>query len=212
MDEILSILSILLLLVPVFLFIYRCPNASYWPALCKAFFLWLISTSPIFLSILLGVPTDDSDGGNVFYQVLMRFKESFPLSEAYVYTAAFIAPILYVVFDLYRNLHSRDLIFDNKSIKKHLRGMQWIFLSSSIILFLTVISYSASKADPDGFSKTILYKLLVERGFYLYAASLVIWYSVILWETPSPVNFEETEKEESNDFAAKYAARRSGNG
>ena len=116
-------------------------------------------------------------------QFQLEVLASFTISEMFVYSAAFLTPVLYVVFDIVKNYNEGDLKSEREDLVVYMRGMQGVFLSSIVILILTLLAYASAKSDPTGFPQTYLALFLTGKGFVVYLASLLIWYSVILWET-----------------------------
>lgn len=188
------------------IYIYRRPRGAHWTAFWKAFFLWLVSTSPVIAGILLSSP--EADGGAVASQFQTKVLASFTISEMFVYAASFLAPVLYVVFDIIKNFNEGDLKLGREELANHMRGMQGVTLSSLVILILTLLAYASEKSDPEGFPSTYLALFLTGKGFILYLASLLIWYSVILWDTAPKTSFEKASKERTNKFSDEYAKRR----
>jgi hypothetical protein len=202
----LSLLTLIALSAPAALYIWRRPRGAHLTAFWKAFFLWLVSTSPVIAGILLSSP--EANKGSVADQFQSKVLASFTISEMFVYTAAFLAPVLYVVFDIVKNFNDGDLRLDRKDLANHMRGMQGVTLSSLVILILTLLAYASEKSDPDGFPNTYLALFLTGKGFILYFASLLIWYSVVLWETTPKSPFEKEGKKEAAKFSSDYAKRR----
>jgi hypothetical protein len=129
----------------------------------------------------------------------------------FVYSASFLAPVLYVVFDILSDFKEGDVKFEKKAISNYLRGMQSVFISSIFILILTLLAYASAKSDPVGFSQTYLALFLTGKGYIIYLASLLIWYSVILWEKTPKVKFENSQSEKATEFSDEYQKRRTGN-
>ncbi|MBZ0130233.1 MAG: hypothetical protein K8F59_14065 [Rhodobacteraceae bacterium] len=202
-----SFLTLAILSAPSVYFAYRYPISEHWPAIGKAFFLWLLSTTPVIAGILLSQPSENA--GDVASQFQIEVLANFTISEMFVYSAAFLAPVLYVVFDIIKNYNDGDLKLDKQDLANHMRGMQWVFLSAICILILTLLAYASAKSDPANFNKTYLSLLLTGKGYIVYLASLVIWYSVILWETaPKKFSYEKSAKTEASTFSKEYAKRK----
>lgn len=203
----LSFVTLAILSAPSVIFAFRYPMAEHWPAIGKSFFLWLLSTSPVIAGILLSRPSENA--GDVASQLQIEVLANFTISEMFVYSAAFLAPVLYVVFDIIKNFNDGDLKLDKQDLMNHMRGMQWVFLSAIVILILTLLAYASAKSDPANFSKTYLSLLLTGKGYIVYLASLMIWYSVILWETaPKKFSYEKSAKTEASNFSDEYAKRK----
>ena len=198
--------TLLALSLPAMIFIKKYPTSAHWPAFWKAFFLWLISTSPVIGGLLLSKP--DASIESVAGQFQLKVVASFTISEMFVYSAAFLAPVLYVVFDIINSYNQGDLKIERDDLKRYMRGLQGVFLSSIAILILTLLAYSSAKSDPMGFSQTYLALFLTGKGYIVYLASLLIWYAVILWDTTPKAHFERTERTKTAMFVDGYAKRR----
>lgn len=201
-----SFATFLALSFPALRYIRRFPRSALWPAFGKAFFLWLISTSPVIGAILLSRPTQGE--GSASGQFKLQILSSFTLAEMFVYTSAFLAPVLYVVFDIVKLHSDGDLKFERSDLANHMRGMQGVVLASIAILILTLLAYAAAKSDPAGFPETYLARFLTGQGFTVYLSSLLIWYSIILWDTTPKSGFPRKEQGATKDFAEEYAQRR----
>lgn len=202
----LSVGAFLALSAPAMQFIRKYPKSAHWPALGKAFFLWLVSTSPVIGGVLLSRPNVET--GSVSDQFQLQILSIFTINEMFIYTAAFLAPVLYVVFDIFKQYSEGDLKFERADLAHHMRGIQWVVLVSILILLLTLLAYASAKSDPAGFSKTYLSLFLTGKGIILYFSSLLIWYSVILWETTPKNKFGQKTRAESDQFSDDFARRR----
>lgn len=200
---VLTLVTFILLATPAVRYIRDQPRELHWPALSKAFFLWLVSTSPVISGILLSSPNDEEQ---VAQQLQGTVLSNFTISEMFVYSAAFLAPVLFVVFDIVKSFREGDL--KPADLTKHMRGMQWVVLSAIAILMLTLLAYSSSKTDAEGFSQTYLALFLSGKGFIVYLTSLAVWYSVILWEATPKTSYVIDEKRETQTFSNDYAKRR----
>lgn len=206
LEFLLGLGTFLALSAPAIIYIWRYPKSAHWPAFWKAFFLWLVSTSPVIGGILLSRPKPDS--GQITDQFQLEVLASFTIAEIFVYSAAFLAPVLYVVFDILKRYNEGELRLEREDLANHMRGMQGVFLSSIAILILTLLAYASSKSDPSGFSETYLALFLIGKGFVVYLASLLIWYSVIFWDTTPKSRFVRKQKAETEQFSDDYAKRR----
>lgn len=202
----LSLMTFLVLSLPAMMFIKKYPRSAHWSALGKAFFLWLVSTSPVIGGLLLGRPTPEN--GSASDQFQMQVWSTFTINEMFIYAAAFLAPVLYVVFDIVKQYNEGDLKLDRADLAHHMRGMQAVVLVSIVILLLTLLAYASAKSDPTEFDKTYLALFLTGKGAILYFSSLLIWYSVILWETTPKDRFGQRSRAESDKFSDDYAKRR----
>ena len=202
----LSIIFFLVLSGATIRFILRYSKEDLKQAGWKAFFLWLVSTSPVLASITLSTPKVVQ--GDVCAQCIQEVLRRLTLAEIFVYSAAFLAPMLYVIFEVVDAYKNRKLELSVKDISHEMRGMDKVFLTSIFILILTLIAYSGASTGSDVFPNTYLAIFLQEKGYIIYVASLLIWFSVILWDKgPPSFSFESLQKDEADSFAEKLAKR-----
>ncbi len=190
------------LAVPAVLFVKRFPRDVQAGAATKAFFLWFFATTPIFAGIVM---TKMQSGADVGEQVQTGILGTISFTEVFVYTASFVSPLLYMLFDFLRKLKGLKSIRELQQLLHNMRGMPWIILSSLVLLGITLLAYGSAKSDPDGFSKTLMAGLFTDKGWMVYALSLLIWYCVILWEQDPDFSFERQEKNATQTFAERYA-------
>lgn len=188
-------------------FIWRYSKEDLLQAGWKAFFLWIVSTSPVLASIALSTPKiGKGDVWTQFYEEILR---RITLSEMFVYSAAFLAPMLYVVFEVVQSYKNAKFELTIKEVSQQMRGMESVFLTSIVILILTLIAYSGANSGSQIFQETYLSIFLQKKGYILYIVSLMIWFSIILWEKgPPPFSLETAQKNEAGSFATKLAKRR----
>lgn len=173
----------------------------------KATFLWLVSTSPVLASIVLSTPKIGQ--GEIWEQFIQEILRRLTLTEIFVYSAAFLAPMLYVIFDVVDAYKNNKIELTIKEVSQQMRGMDRVFLTSIFILILTLIAYSGSNTDSEVFPNTYLALFLQQKGYVLYLVSLLIWFSVILWENgPPPFSLETAQNAEADKFADRLAKRR----
>lgn len=187
---------------PALHFIHRFPFEVQKKAFTKAFFLWFFATTPVFAAVIMsklqaGVPVAD--------QVAAPVIENFSFTEAFVYTASFVSPMLYLIFDFVYKLKDLKSIRDLHQLLHNMRGMPWIILSSLVLLGITLLAYGSAKSDPAGFPNTLVALAMTDRGWLIYVVSLLIWYCVILWEADPNFSFERQMKKKETDFASRYA-------
>lgn len=176
----------------------------------KAFFLWFVSTSPVLASIALSTPKIGQ--GEIWHQFIQEVLRRLTLSEIFVYSATFLAPMLYVIFDVVDAYKNNKIELTLKEVSQQMRGMDKVFLTSIFILILTLIAYSGANTGSDVFQNTYLALFLQQKGYVLYLVSLLIWFSIILWEKgPPPFSLETAQNTEADNFADKLAKRRGEN-
>jgi hypothetical protein len=196
----------LLFAIPVLRVCRNYPLYVHRAALWKAFFLWAVSTSPVIASVLLSSPA--SSASSVGQQFQDDILKSFSISEMFVYTAAFISPMLYVLFDVIRLIKDEEIPAKRKNIEDELRGMEAVFLTAIFLIIITLLAYASFKSDPIRFNSTYLSRFLTGKGYLVYFSSLLVWYSVILWESMPRDKFVGKQKRRADNFASDYAERR----
>ena len=192
------------LALPAAFFIKRFPWEVQSKALTKAFFLWFFATSPVFAAIIM----TQTQAGSEAAQVKAGFLEGVSFTEAFVYTASFVSPILYMLFDFLHKLKGLKSLRELKKLLHNMRGMPWIILSALILLGVTLLAYGNAKSNPDTFSTTLVARALTDKGWMVYLVSLLIWYCVILWEQDPEFSFERQEKKKTTNFADEFAKRK----
>lgn len=194
----------IILALPAALFIKRWPWTVQSKALTKAFFLWFFATSPVFAAIIMSQGQVGTEAEQVKEGVLKQVS----FTEAFVYTASFVSPILYMLFDFLHKLSGLKTIRELKQLLHNMRGMPWIILSALILLGVTLLAYGNAKSNPDTFSTTLVARALTDKGWMVYLVSLLIWYCVILWEQDPEFSFERQEKKKASNFADEFAKRK----
>lgn len=187
---------------PALHFIYRFPMEVQKKAFTKAFFLWFFATTPVFAALIMskmqaGVPMVE--------QVAAPVIETFSFTEAFVYTATFVSPMLYMMFDFIYKLKDLKSMREVHQLLHNMRGLPWIILSSLVLLGITLLAFGSAKSDSSGFPDTLVAQAMSDRGWLIYLVSLLIWYCVILWEADPNFSFERHMKKKETDFAERYA-------
>lgn len=176
----------------------------------KAAILWTVSTSPIIGAVLLSIPSDRS---NLLPELGRALQSHFTLSEMYVYSAAFLSPILYVFFDAFNDIDRTERKFTiefAKEIRHRISRMSGIIVRAAIILFVTFLAFSSSKTDPERTESTFLSILFLDQVISFYLSSLVIWYCVILYGEESSFSLEHEDKNRNQDFSEMFNQRQRG--
>lgn len=181
-------------------------------ALVKWFILVIAASAPVILTVLITpVPEGDS---SLWQKMVIKLSESMTVSEQFVYTAAFLAPTLYLVWDAFRDLYESGNFATNKTpyekiqnVMKVYRGYGWILLFSILILVLTAICFSNIKVGNLAFSKTFLYQILESYSWFIYAFSLYAFYLSIIQDYGPDGDFNENVKNDENTVKHGLSAR-----
>jgi hypothetical protein len=168
--------------------------------------IWFISTLPIFIAALLSKP----DTTNAAHDFLSKIYEFFPIQEQFVYASAFLAPVLYVFVDASLEAMSTDGKTFTQELKDQIRGYSVILFPAFLLLILTCVSFAANKEDSANFQKTYLYALFGSQAWFVYLATLALWYASILLEFISLPSLPDEQRKEEEDFSSKAQARFAG--
>jgi hypothetical protein len=176
--------------------------------------LWILSSMPIIVAAVLSpVPEGDL---NIFEALGLKLRDSISVSEQFVYTASFLTPILYILFEKYVN--SSDDTINGKihhSLKTVFKGYGFIVVLSLIILFLTAAAFSSLKTNPEAFKGTFLHLFLATYSPAIYSFSLLCFYLSLLDGAFTGDYVESSRKSENTlkqDFAARLRNRGDDNG
>ena len=171
---------------------------SHKKALVKWLILVIAASAPVILTVLLTpVPVGDL---TIWKKMGLKFTESMSVSEQFVYTAAFLAPTLYLVWEKFREMHDQSNSPQAQStydkFQKAMRvykGYGWILFPSILIVTLTAICFGNIKTgeltavcidnvrtESLSFSRTFLYQILESYSWLIYAFSLYAFYLSIV--------------------------------
>lgn len=144
----------------------------------QLFFLWLLSSTPVIFSVL-----DKTLAGDT---IDVAIKEMLNIKVVFLYTSAFLAPLLYMLID--------RLIYPKK--EKIFHGAGWIFL---VALFIFV--GSAWAYGNDGFTKNgAIEELFTEYSYYIYAFSIYFWFLAIADACNNGKDYLGIMNDEIDDF------------
>lgn len=149
-------------------------------ALLKFTWLLILSSFPIIIATLLSPKSlTDSDGIGGFLSKLFSF---FSHTEQFVYSAAFLPPIIYLIVERYYNAEINDGFSDRikLTLNKVFKGYWIIFITAILVLLVTAITYTASKINEVEPQNTYLYELAENSSLYIYFFALYCWYLSIL--------------------------------
>ena len=168
--------------------------------------IWAISTLPIFIAALLS----KSDSTKVGHDFMSKIYEFFPIQEQFVYASAFLAPVLYVFVDATLEAISAEGKVFTDELKSQIRGYSVILFPAFLLLILTCVSFAANKEDSASFEKTYLYALFGSQAWFVYLATLALWYASILLEFISIPSIPDEQRKEEQDFSSQAQARFAG--
>lgn len=196
--------------VPVLNCLLAFPISTHKLAIPKFLFLFILSSLPLLFSTLLGeVPAGTSSIETAFAGELLKSPST---SDLFIYTATFLTPIFYLIFERYRALSEKDRE-DNigKNVTRIFRGYGLVATMAILLLLVTAIAFGPSKtgmASP--ILNTFLSHLLVKYSWCIYLFSLYCWYLTILdsvIEGSYVDDMRDQETESVNSFQRRLADR-----
>ena len=169
------------------LFQFRWENHS--QALSKFIVLWLMATSPVLLAAAL-TPVDKPDA-NIYLLYWQKLSLSFAATEQFVYTAAFIPPIIYLLIERYKEAEiiDKDEFRLLISVRRIFSGYLPIFWLAVFVLLLNIATFVSSKTNFHDLRATIFYIISVRAAPFVYMYALYCWYLSILDGTKGPEDF-----------------------
>lgn len=180
---------------------------SHKAALKKFITLWLLTTSPVLLAILLSpVPVGE---GSIWDKFVGKMQDSMSFSEQFVYAAAFLSPVLYIIYEKYTLIEPEGTVNEKlrQTFDRVFWGYGWVSGVGLIVLFLTVVGYSAAKTNLDFFKTTFLFQIGTTLSLYFYLYALYCWYLSLLDGTGSVGNYVEANREDEAELGDQFARR-----
>ncbi|ABE45225.1 hypothetical protein [Polaromonas sp. JS666] len=172
----------------------------------KKFFALLFLTSlPVIVAAMLA-PIPEGDAG-AFAKLLIKLKDSITVSELFVYSAAFLTPILYLHYerfsDVPRSQIAEKLVKEAKGI---FSGYGLVALLALLFIVFTAIAFSSTKTDAAYFQKSFLNYYLVEYSLEVYIFSLYCFYLTLL-DGANAGNFVVVNRKKEDDIEIEFAER-----
>lgn len=179
------------------------PRRSHFAAAYKTFFLWLLSSLPILVSLALSKPEDT----NSMSKISALSGSPFSPAEQFVYATTFIAPALFVFIDAFRTLLKGSDVDRVRKFRVTLRHYDRVLWPSGLILLSSILLFVGLKTAFLNFDQTNIYKLLYDKAYLIYILSILYWYCVNLIEAPDAEDPMAESEQRSDDFVAAMAAR-----
>jgi len=183
------------------------PKRTHIIAVQKFVALWLLSSSPVLLAILLSpIPADNI---TIWEKLLSKWQESISVSELYIYVASFLSPVLYILYERYQLIDGKETIKEKveETFGKIFYGYRLISFLALILLFLTVAAYSAIKAGSTNFDKTFLYHFISHLSPWVYLYAVYCWYLSILDGINIPRDFVSESRQSEIGLSNNLKAR-----
>ena len=173
----------------------------------KKFAMLLVLTSLpiIYTAFLSPVPQGD---GQIFEKLYLQLKGAVNASELFVYTATFLTPILYVVYENYSDVTGEE--FKRRiaeGVRGFYKGFGLVAFLSFLVMISTAVAYGSLKNNSDTFKSSFLSYFLVEYSGWIYAFSLFCWYLTLLYDAKSPGDFVGTNRDGEDAVSAAFRRR-----
>lgn len=179
------------------------PRESHSAAVYKTFFLWLISSLPVIISVALSRPEDT----NSMSKISSVSGSPFSPSEQFVYATTFIAPALFVFVDAFKTLLKGTDSDRVRKFKATLRHYDRVLWPSGIILLASVLLFVGLKTTFLNFDQTNIYRLLHDKAYIIYFLSILYWYCVNLIDAPTDWDPLADADKKTDDFVDRMAKR-----
>jgi len=168
-------------------------------ALKKFFVLLLLTSLPVIVTVFMAPIPEGAEGP--FLKFMHKFADSLTVSELFVYSATFLTPILYLLFERIQDISPTTL----SEFRKVFRGYGLVTLLALIVIILTAVAFSTTKVHT-GMSNTFLNYFLVKYSFSVYLFGLYCWYLTLL-DGANSSNFVDATRNNENSLTSKFAAR-----
>ena len=166
----------------------------------RKFIVLLVFTSlPVIVTAFMA-PIPDGDGGP-FSKLLTKFSDSLTVSELFVYSAAFLTPILYLMYERMYDLSPGSI----SEFKRAFRGFGLVTVLALLVIVLTAIAFGATKFQVS-MTNTFLHFYLVKYSAGVYCFGLYCWYLTLL-DGANTQNFVDATRNHETDLSAAFAAR-----
>lgn len=154
------------------------PPRAHAAAILKFCVLWLLTSLPVIVAVLFS-PMPESDG-DWLRGIFDRFSASISVSEQFVYTASFLAPVLYIFYEKYRE--SNEVLVGRRLSNSFevFSGYGWVFIAACLLILFTGLAFTSIKTSPEFFKLTYLNYLLTNYSAYVYFFALYCWYLSLL--------------------------------
>lgn len=191
--------------IPIISLIIEHPASAHKVTAIKFFILWLISTSPVIFSVFLSqVPNNRTDVGTF---VMDKLSNTFTLQEQFVYSAAFLAPVIYIIVDIIATIQDRGKEQHFlETIRRQTKGYSFVIVSAIFLLISTAIAFGGAYGN-NRFDDTVLYHVAGQNSNLIYICSLVLWYTALLRDALSIPDYNETHRSGEDSMKSRFSQR-----
>lgn len=203
--------------VPVVSALKNYNSACHKQALPKFFWLWALSSLPLFFAILFSKNTT-GDGSAYFSGLIENIKPLLSASEIYVYIASFLAPLFYLFYERFKEAETASgatFWTRDKFLFRHIFPGYWlIFLTSIFCVLLMIFAFVVKKVDASWANDSNIYVWAQLLTPYCYVFSLICWYLTILdgFKDKNSADYVNAQRNIENDFVNDFSKRISGGG
>lgn len=164
-------------------------------------------TLPVIIAALLTKKPEgaEPDWGGFFDMLSV----SFSAPEQFVYAAAFLPPVIYLLYERYQEAEMEPGISDRikLSFRKVFAGYGVVLVFACLALLITIITYTGTKTNVADLKNTYFYQLAVSIAPWCYVFSLYCWYLSILDGIPGSSNFLNDNEQAEKDFIGQFSDR-----
>ncbi|KJD20855.1 hypothetical protein VE30_00570 [Vreelandella aquamarina] len=139
---------------------------------------------------------------------MQKLGEGLTVSELFVYSASFLTPLIYIIFERYAKMEAEES-FAKKITEamKVFRGYQILWFISAFFLLMTAIGFSSVKTGGDTFNNTFLYFFLVDGAYFIYFFALFCWYLSILDGVFLGGDFVSENRDDEAELVSDFSQR-----
>lgn len=168
-------------------------------ALRKFFILLVLTSLPVIVTAFMA-PIPDG-GGSIFSKLLNKIGDSLTVSELFVYSATFLTPILYLMYERAHDLSPNSIL----EYKKVFRGYGLVTVTALVVIVLTAVAFGATKFQVS-MTSTFLHFFLVEYSAGIYFFGLFCWYLTLLDGANTP-NFVDATRDDEKRLSTGFKQR-----
>jgi hypothetical protein len=178
-------------------------------AVIKFLTLWTLSSLPVLFAILLSrVPEGDA---TLWAKFAAKLRESITVSEAFVYAAAFISPVLFIIIQRYVSSSSDEEKSLAQRFRTNLAGIfrsyVFVWVMALLVLIVTAVAFAAQKTDPSGFRQTFLSQIGESCALALYIFSLICWYLTLCDEFFEGIDYSDASRASEDHLTKDFSQR-----
>ena len=167
--------------------------------------LFALSSLPVIFTVVLSpIPEGTSDTGSA---LLSKFRGTLTIAELFIYTASFLTPIFYLLYERFDEIPREELEKDiARSVKRIFRGYGLVAILAFFTIILTAAAFSALRSNEPYFRTSFLYHYLGQNAGWVYLFALYCWYLSLL-DGASSGSFVDRNRHGERSVSAGLAAR-----